>query len=566
MNSTRPRDAADIAGLAAAMLLVIVAGGTIVIALSANLPAAFGYLPSLGLAETGFEAFRDLVHTPKIGWSMMLSLWTALASTALSYLLAMALLGVVFASRQYGGAAAVVGNALLAVPHTAVALAAAFLIAPSGLLTRLASGIFGFDGPPSFSAPGDPAGFSLILGLTLKETPFLFVLGLTALRSLAARDLMDQARSLGYSSYRSFVLVVAPLVHRQVKIGTFIVLAFGVGATEQALILGPTIGPPLSVRLAEWFQDPDLAKRTTLAAGSLVLVGLVGAALLAWQAMLWLAGVFLRRRAMSGQRKGILEHGLFIGAWTGFGAAAFAILGLAVLAFSSFAGPWRFPALLPDSLSMSVWQSQATLFATPLANTIVIAAIVSSVALTSALLALETTRTRPALRTLLTILLLGALIIPEPSLVFGLSIVMIALRVDATIFAVVWAHLLFALPYAWLLLTSADRAIDPRPIFAARTLGAGPLETFLRIRLPLLAPALLTAGFLAAIISVGLYLPTLVAGAGRIGTLTTEGVAMAQGDRRVAGAFSLLLTLVPLLLLGLAAATRRLFANSGITP
>ena len=53
--------------------------------------------------------------------------------------------------------------------------------------------------------------------------------------------------------------------------------------------------------------------------------------------------------------------------------------------------------------------------------------------------------------------------------------------------------------------------------------------------------------------SVGQYLPTLLLGAGRITTLTTEAVALASGaNRRITGAYGLLQAVWPALAFALA--------------
>jgi putative thiamine transport system permease protein len=58
----------------------------------------------------------------------------------------------------------------------------------------------------------------------------------------------------------------------------------------------------------------------------------------------------------------------------------------------------------------------------------------------------------------------------------------------------------------------------------------------------------LTAAALGFAISVGLYLPTLLIGAGRWPTITTETVALASGaDRKLIGATALLQALLPFL-------------------
>ena len=67
-------------------------------------------------------------------------------------------------------------------------------------------------------------------------------------------------------------------------------------------------------------------------------------------------------------------------------------------------------------------------------------------------------------------------------------------------------------------------------------------------------------------VSVAQYLPTLMAGSGRVPTLTTEAVTLASGDdRRVVAVWALLQTLLPLAAFALAAARprRRAWTSTG---
>ena len=69
---------------------------------------------------------------------------------------------------------------------------------------------------------------------------------------------------------------------------------------------------------------------------------------------------------------------------------------------------------------------------------------------------------------------------------------------------------------------------------------------FWRVKLPILLKPMLIASAVAFAVSVGQYLPTLFAGAGRIATLTTEAVTLSGGaDRRVIGAWAVLQAVFP---------------------
>ena len=83
-------------------------------------------------------------------------------------------------------------------------------------------------------------------------------------------------------------------------------------------------------------------------------------------------------------------------------------------------------------------------------------------------------------------------------------------------------------------MTAAMRRSPPA---SARTA----LTTLLRVRMPMLLRAILTAAAVGFAVSVGLYLPTLLIGAGRLTTITTEAVALASGgNRRVIGVYAFL--------------------------
>ena len=72
---------------------------------------------------------------------------------------------------------------------------------------------------------------------------------------------------------------------------------------------------------------------------------------------------------------------------------------------------------------------------------------------------------------------------------------------------------------------------------------------------PILTRPVLTAWAVGFAVSIGLYLPTLLIGAGRVPTVTTEALALASGgDRRLIGATALVQAILPFLGFALALA------------
>jgi putative thiamine transport system permease protein len=146
---------------------------------------------------------------------------------------------------------------------------------------------------------------------------------------------------------------------------------------------------------------------------------------------------------------------------------------------------------------------------------------------------------------------------------FGLQMLLTRLHIDGTFIAVLWSHLIFALPYLWGVLAPARAAIDPRYQQVASTLGVPPWRVWLTVTGPLMARVILLALALAFAVSIALYLPTLFAGAGRINTAATEAAAAAgSGSLRLAAVYAILLAVAPLMAFGAAYVARAaLFRN-----
>ena len=159
---------------------------------------------------------------------------------------------------------------LLAVPHAAAAFGLAFLIAPSGMLSRLVSPeLSGWQRPPDLLIVNDPMGLSMIAGLVAKEIPFLLLVTLAALPQVDVARTRTLAASLGYGRVAGFVFGVWPSVYAQIRLAVFAAIAFATSVVDVAAILGPTAPATLAVRLTHWMQHPDLSMRFFASAGAL---------------------------------------------------------------------------------------------------------------------------------------------------------------------------------------------------------------------------------------------------------------------------------------------------------
>ena len=509
---------------------------------------AFGYLPALGGHSLSLEPVRKLFAVPGLASSALLSLASGLAATSISLVLtALFLAG--FAGTPVLGRLQHLLSPLLAVPHAAAAFGLAFLIAPSGYLIRLIAPLASIDRPPDLLILHDPLGLAMTGGLVLKETPFLFLVSLAALPQVDLTASRRLAASLGYGHIAGFLYLLWPAIYRQIRFAVFAVLAYSSSVVDVALILGPDLPGTLATRLLQWMNDPDLSARFLASAGAIAQLGVTAAAVLTWFLAERIAGVLtgaLRDRG----RRFVRDRGLRI---TAAGAIILTIAsvfgGIAILALWSIAGLWQFPDLLPKELTLRTWQNALPRIASPLVTTLIVGALSTLIAVLMTIGCLEResqTGSSGGQRALL--LLYLPLIVPQITFVFGLQLLLLGSGASHRFAALVLVHLVFVLPYVFLSLSDAWRALDSRYDLLAAALGRSRLAALLAIRLPMLTRAILTAFAVGFAVSVGQYLPTVLIGEGRLQTITTEAVALASGgNRRVIGVYALLQTILPFL-------------------
>ncbi len=536
------------------LFLAPVAAGLI----GTGLPA-FGWLPALGGASLTLDPWRQLFAAPELPGALRLTLTSGLLATLLSVAIATGFCAACHGTRLFRAVEALLAP-LLAIPHAAMALGLAFLIAPSGWLARLVSPwLTGWQTPPDIATVQDPFGLALVLGLLMKEVPYLLLMILAATGQADAARSLTVARSLGYGPAAAWFKVVLPRIYRQIRLPVYAVLAFSLSVVDMALILAPATPPPLAPLLLRWFNDADLSMRFTAAAGAVLQLLLVAGAILGWWLLERLCGWLFRRRIAGGRRggQGRAARG---GAVAVVGALLLGSgLGCAVLALWSVADRWRFPAALPERWTAATWLDHAGGALPALGTTLVIGLATAGTALALALGCLENEQRHglhPAQGGLW--LLYIPLLVPQISFLFGLQVLLVGLGLDGSRAAIAWSHLLFVLPYVFLTLADPFRALDERYARTARCLGATPNRVFWRVKLPMLLRPALTAFAVGFAVSVAQYLPTLFAGAGRHATLTTEAVGLAAGaDRRAIGVYALLQTALPLLPFALALLAQR---------
>jgi putative thiamine transport system permease protein len=529
-----------------AVLLAVLGGLALpmLAGLAQTLRAAFGILPALGQTDAGLAPWAALAAEPGFWTSLRLTLVTGIGSTLLALVLAA------------GGVALLYGRAgrgtrwlapFLAAPHVALAIGLAFLLSPSGWIARGMAPVLGWDRPPDLATVNDPWGMALILGLLVKEVPFLMLVLLSALGQLPVRQWEAAGRALGYGRGAVWLRVILPRAYALIRLPVFVVLAFALTVVDVAIVLGPSNPPTLAVAVMRMYADPDARMILPASAGAAALGLIVAGAIALWwgaeRAIAALGRAWLRRGGR-GRAAGaaLVASGAVVPVLMALGALA-----VAALVLWSVAWRWPWPLLVPESLSARAWSSPGQGWGRALAATVWLAVASTALSLILAIAWLEgedrgrRTRARWA-----TALIYLPLLVPQIAVLYGLQVIFLQGGIGAGMTAVLWAQVIFVFPYVMLALSDPWRAMDKRMIHAAAALGARPLRRLVAVKLPLMLRPILTAAAIGVAVSVAQYLPTLFMGAGRVATLTTEAVTLSSGsDRRILGVYALLQAALP---------------------
>lgn len=541
-------------------LTLLVMLGPVVAGFLGTLAPAFGYLPAVGQTSASLDPFRDLTSWAGFYPSIKLSLTTGISATVLSLLITMIILGSLQGTVLFTAIRRLL-SPFLSIPHAAAAFGIAFLISPSGWVSRaLSPWLTGWDRPPDLLLVQDPMGIALIIGLVAKEVPFLLLMSLAATSQLAPRRSMALAQTMGYSREAAWLKTIFPRLYTQIRLPVLVVLVFSLSVVDVASILGPNTPSTLSVQIVKWMNDPDLTLRLQAAAGAIVQFVLVLTALATWIVAERIVKTLGQRWIFMGGRGRILATLRPLGAALAILTSLSVIAGLAGLTVWSFAGFWGFPDAWPNGLSFKNWMRHGNAVLELIATTAFIASLSTAIALILNIGCLEAEhRFKLRMTNKALWLLYLPLLIPQTAFLPGLQTGMLTLGLNSGWVVVVMVHTVFVIPYVFLSLSDPFRSWDTRYATVASALGSSDNHILFRIRLPMLLAPILTAAAVGFAVSVGQYLPTLLIGGGRVQTLTTEAVALASGgDRRAIGVYGVTQTLAGLLPFAIALTLPRL--------
>jgi putative spermidine/putrescine transport system permease protein len=101
----------------------------------------------------------------------------------------------------------------------------------------------------------------------------------------------------------------------------------------------------------------------------------------------------------------------------------------------------------------------------------------------------------------LTVGLIAPMVVPDVVLAIGVYAVFLKLGWVGTLQGFLFAHTVLALPFTVIAITAGFAGFDPRLELAARSLGASPVKTFLKVTLPNIIPGMVSGALFAFVTS-----------------------------------------------------------------
>ena len=410
-------------GIVVRILVLTTILGPIVLGLFQNVVSIFGQKPYLDIVGLSPNPLHTLLTVPGLVTAVITTLFTGIAATAISLVLAFSFC-IIFLYKVVKPRKLAIITMLLSAPHVVVAIGLTFLMAPSGWVFRLFASLSDFESPPDIFIVNDPFGVSLVVGLVIKEVPFLIFVIMASITQIPIQRNLCEARALGYDLANCWIRVIVPQIWPLVRLPVFVVLAYSLANVEMAVVLGPTNPPVLSVLLMRMFLSPDVTFLAPASAGALLQVLLVLAVFLIFYLVEMWVRFFGRIWLCLGNRSAIF-HIIF--PW--IAQFSFCVLSLGCFALFlsfvwSFASHWRWPSVVPENMSTQNWIRFAPDLIPFLGDSIFIASSATLSAIILAIAWFQTEKRDDAVNgKLLPFAICIPLFIPQIGFLFGLNTV-----------------------------------------------------------------------------------------------------------------------------------------------
>ncbi len=246
----------------------------------------------------------------------------------------------------------------------------------------------------------------------------------------------------------------------------------------------------------------------------------------------------------------------------------FLVLPLIVIVIWSFTKNWPWPNLMPKEFGLRGWKH----FFNPSSRSL--ETLLSSIWLSLVVTIIALIISIPAGKALgvydfkgkkvVELLIFAPVIVPTVAIAMGIHLSFLKVGLANTFQGVVLIHLIPCIPYSVRILQNVFEIVGDSLDMQAKVLGASPLQTFIHVTLPLIAPGIVSAGSMVFIVSFSQYFLTLLIGGGKIVTFSMIMFPFIQsGDRMMGAVYSIVFILATLICLGIMEKAIRHFYKSG---
>jgi putative thiamine transport system permease protein len=496
-----------------------------------------------------FSDFGSFLGYQGLSTSVFMTLFSAIFSTLISLYIAFMVYSQYHLSRRLQSFEKYLAP-LLSLPHLAIALGLVFLFS---------------DGSLFFVDSGLPRkGLStLITAIVIKEVPFFLLIFSAIGRQLPIKYWLLQGNALGYQDYRCWWLLVFPALLKQSRLALLAATAYTLSVVDVSLLVGPNIPELFAVSVYRWQTSFAVGDQALAFWANALLLILLAVSVFLLYAHEKLAHAGCKALATKGSHFyiGIINPVFktwlpMLGVLTAMMVVVFALWSLGVNFHS-----YSFDSFALTQLSTRLWQDEWLFFALPLQNSLLIGLFAGLCGVALALLALELQRQKgkywPDYYWLL------AIILPQLSMVLGWQVLHIWSQGGYHSGWIILSHLPFTFAYAYLVLKGPFQSVEPRYELLAASFGYSSWQSWWQVLFRVLLPAIFTAFAIAFSVSIAQYIPTLMLGAGRVTTITTEAVAIVSGSQQdLIALYVLLQSILPFMAFFLAALLARKFRGS----
>jgi len=255
----------------ALVVVMVLFGGGLVLGLIQSL----GHLPAAGLHSLSFKHFANVLGDPDFLQSLMITLYVALTATliaaAVSIVTAIFLLSLSEKNRLIH----FIFQIPLTVPHLVIAVAVVFMLAPTGMVSRVIVKLGLIQSSAAFPLlVNDRWCIGIILTYVWKEIPFITLMILSVLRRSGV-ELLEVGRTLKAGRWQRFRYITLPTISPSLGAACLIVFAYTFGAFEVPFLLGQTYPMMLPVWAYKSYSDVDLLARPEGIATGLIIAGII---------------------------------------------------------------------------------------------------------------------------------------------------------------------------------------------------------------------------------------------------------------------------------------------------